>query len=106
MKVRFPSALKKNFHWGWKFTRFKSKPQLNKTVGAKGKVLLAPYSSKVNENGEFELRLEEVRYNFKNAVFGVSWQLPFSNGSYTITSYYSISEEDEEAVLLNKEITQ
>lgn len=106
MKVRFPSALKKNFHWGWNFTRFKSKPQLNKTVGDKGKDLLAPYSSKVNENGEFELRFEEVRYNFKNAVFGVSWQLPFSNGSYTITSYYSIDEEDEKAVLLSKEIIQ
>jgi len=106
MKVRFPSALKKNFYWGWNFTRFKSKPQLNKTLEAKGKILLAPYSSKVNEKGEFELRFEGVRYHFKNAVFGVSWQLPFSNGSYTITSYYSIDEENEKAVLLNKEISQ
>lgn len=40
------------------------------------------------------------------AVFGVTWQLPFSNGSYTIISYYSITEENEEAILLNKEITQ
>ena len=106
MKIKFPSALKKNFYWGWKFTRFNARPQLNKSVNSKGKILLAPYSSKVNKKGEFELNFSEVRYNFKNAVFGVSWQLPFSNGSYTITSYYSIGEEDEKAVLLDKEITQ
>jgi hypothetical protein len=106
VKVRFPSALKKNFYWGWRFTRFKERPQLNKTVEAKGKMLLAPYRSKINEKGEFELKFKEVRYNFKDAVFGVSWQLPFSNGSYTITSYYGIDEDKEEAILLNKEISQ